>query len=148
MTGLLSASLAGVVEVFSQEQQPVGPGQNADSSSGQADGQVSPRVDVFAPVAGQASRPGEAVGTKDAPPQRKPLDQYKVLLHNDDDNEIVYVVSAVMAIVRLAQPRAVKITLEAHESGLALVCVTHLELAELYREQFTSKGLQVSIERA
>jgi len=36
--------------------------------------------------------------------------------------------------------------LEAHESGIALLLVTHKERAELYQEQFKSKGLVVTIE--
>ena len=37
---------------------------------------------------------------------------------------------------------------EAHETGIALLLVTHKERAELYQEQFQSKGLTVTIEPA
>jgi ATP-dependent Clp protease adapter protein ClpS len=40
----------------------------------------------------------------------------------------------------------VEVTLEAQQSGAALVLVTHQERAELYRDQFVSKSLTVSIE--
>ena len=37
---------------------------------------------------------------------------------------------------------------EADDSGVALILTTHKERAELYQEQFTSKGLVVTIEPA
>jgi ATP-dependent Clp protease adapter protein ClpS len=39
-------------------------------------------------------------------------------------------------------------TLEAHETGVALLLTTHKERAELYKDQFQSKGLTVTIEPA
>ena len=39
-------------------------------------------------------------------------------------------------------------TVEANQSGLSLLLVTHKERAELYQEQFQSKGLTVTIEPA
>ena len=36
--------------------------------------------------------------------------------------------------------------LEAHETGVSLLLVTHQERAELYQEQFASCGLTVTIE--
>jgi ATP-dependent Clp protease adapter protein ClpS len=36
--------------------------------------------------------------------------------------------------------------LEAHKSGVALLLVTHKERAELYLDQFQTKGLTISIE--
>jgi ATP-dependent Clp protease adapter protein ClpS len=39
-------------------------------------------------------------------------------------------------------------TLEAHETGVALLLTTHKERAELYKDQFESKGLTVTIEPA
>lgn len=82
------------------------------------------------------------------PPGRKPLDQYKVLLHNDDENEILFVVRSLVQIVHIPTPAALKATMEAHETGVALVAITHQELAELYREQLQSKGLTATIEKA
>ena len=37
-------------------------------------------------------------------------------------------------------------TEEADKTGVALLLVTHQERAELYKDQFTSKGLTVTIE--
>jgi ATP-dependent Clp protease adapter protein ClpS len=39
-------------------------------------------------------------------------------------------------------------TVEAHESGVALLIVTHRERAELIQEQFQTRGLTVTIEPA
>ena len=97
---------------------------------------------------------GAAVKPKRAPrktPKKKPpqpLPPWKVLLHNDDKNDIVFVVLTVMELTSLDEQAAKLRTLEAHESGVALLLTTHKERAELYREQFQSKGLTVTIEPA
>ena len=80
------------------------------------------------------------------PPQ--PLPPYKVLLHNDDVNDVEFVVHTIVALTPLNTEDAVLRTLEAHETGVALLLTTHKERAELYREQFQSKGLTVTIEPA
>ena len=84
-------------------------------------------------------------------PQRKPpqpMPPWKVLLHNDDKNDIVFVVRTVMELTPLNQDEAIQRTTEAHKTGLSLLLTTHKERAELYQEQFMSKGLTVTIEPA
>lgn len=81
-----------------------------------------------------------------APP--RPLRGWAVLLHNDDVNEIGFVVRTVVEVARLPVPEALERTIEADASGLALVLVTHREHAELIQEQFQSRGLTVTIEPA
>lgn len=84
-------------------------------------------------------------------PQKKPpqmMPPWKVLLHNDDKNEMGFVVSTVMELTPLKEQEAELRTVEAHKTGVALLLVTHKERAELYQEQFTSKGLTVTIEPA
>ena len=78
----------------------------------------------------------------------KPLPPWKVLLHNDDKNEMQFVVRTVMELTPLKQQDAELRTREAHETGVAMLLTTHKERAELYREQFQSKGLTVTIEPA
>jgi len=78
------------------------------------------------------------------PPQ--PLPPWKVLLHNDDKNEMLFVVRTVMELTPLKEEEAVLRTTEAHRSGVSLLLVTHKERAELYLEQFQTKGLTVTIE--
>jgi ATP-dependent Clp protease adaptor protein ClpS len=102
----------------------------------------------------QGGQGAAAVATKTPPkeaPQKKPpqlLPPWKVLLHNDDHNDIEYVIVTVMALAALNQEDAVQRTIEAHETGVALLLTTHKERAELYRDQFGSKGLTVTIEPA
>jgi ATP-dependent Clp protease adaptor protein ClpS len=78
---------------------------------------------------------------------RKLFDPFKVLLHNDDHNEMEHVVDAVMkSVPQLGSDAAVAITLEAHQQGVAVVIVCPLEHAEMYRDRLTSFGLTATIE--
>ena len=84
-------------------------------------------------------------------PKRKPpasLPPWKVLLHNDDKNDVLFVVRTIIELTPLKEKDAVIRTQEAHETGVALLLTTHKERAELYMEQFESKGLTVTIEAA
>ncbi len=81
-------------------------------------------------------------------PQSRQLPPYKVLLHNDDVHEMDFVVRSIMELTHLGKPDATQRMLEAHNRGVALLLTTHKERAELYAEQFASKGLTVSIEPA
>jgi len=94
------------------------------------------------------AEPTVAVTQKPAPTQITPktLPPYKVLLHNDDVNEMEHVVQTIVALTTLNVDAAVQRTLEAHDTGLALLLVTHKERAELYQEQFQSASLTVTIE--
>jgi ATP-dependent Clp protease adaptor protein ClpS len=84
-------------------------------------------------------------------PKRKPpglLPPWKVLLHNDDKNAVDFVILTIMELTPLKEQDAKLRMLEAHETGVALLLVTHKERAELYKDQFQSKGLTVTIEPA
>jgi len=107
----------------------------------------------------QGSNQSGDSGTATAKPKRAPkknpqkktpqtLPPYKVLLHNDDKNEIGFVIRTIVELTPLNEDRAKQCTVEANDTGLALLLVTHKERAELYQEQFTSKGLTVTIEPA
>ncbi|HZL34163.1 MAG TPA: ATP-dependent Clp protease adaptor ClpS [Tepidisphaeraceae bacterium] len=87
---------------------------------------------------------------KKSPQTRPPqlLPPWKVLLHNDPKNEILFVIKTVMELTPLKEHDATLRTEEAHRTGVSLLLVTHKERAELYKEQFASKGLTVSIEAA
>ncbi|MCS7014503.1 MAG: ATP-dependent Clp protease adaptor ClpS [Gemmatales bacterium] len=76
------------------------------------------------------------------------LPPYKLLLHNDDVNDMAYVVQTIQELTALSREEATQRMLEAHKNGVALLLVTHKERAELYAEQFASKGLTVTIEPA
>ena len=87
---------------------------------------------------------------KTAPKQKPPqmLPPWNVLLHNDDKNELGFVVATIVELTTLNEQAAKQCTVEAHETGVALLLTTHRERAELYKDQFESKGLTVSIEPA
>ncbi len=85
-----------------------------------------------------------------APTRTKPvarrLPPYKVLLHNDDVNDMLFVVRKVVELTPLSVEEAVERMLEAHDTGVTLLLVTHKERAELYAEQFLTYHLEVTIE--
>lgn len=99
---------------------------------------------------GTSGTPGTAVEPAREPVKAPPkmLPPYRVLLHNDDHNEMLFVVATIVELTPLNKERAVVAMLEAHQAGVSLLLVTHQERAELYRDQFTSKGLTVTIEPA
>ncbi len=76
----------------------------------------------------------------------QPLPPWKVLLHNDDKNDMPFVVGTVVELTPLNEQEAKQRTIEAHKTGVSLLLVTHQERAELYMEQFASKSLIVTIE--
>jgi ATP-dependent Clp protease adapter protein ClpS len=97
---------------------------------------------------GVATKPKRAKKPKTQSKPPRPLPPWRVLLHNDDKNEMLFVVKTVMELTPLKEQDAKLRTLEAHETGVALLLVTHKERAELYKDQFASKGLIVTIEPA
>jgi ATP-dependent Clp protease adaptor protein ClpS len=101
-----------------------------------------------APAGGTAlkTKPAKKKLPATKPPQMLP--PWKVLLHNDDQNDMLFVVESIVSLTPLNQEAAAVRTLEAHKSGVALLLTTHKERAELYQEQFQSKGLTVTIEPA
>jgi ATP-dependent Clp protease adaptor protein ClpS len=99
-------------------------------------------------TAAATAKPKRAAKTA---PRRKPpqmLPPWKVLLHNDDRNSFEFVIESIVELTPLKKEDAVTRTKEAHETGVALLLTTHKERAELYREQFQSKGLITTIEPA
>ena len=85
---------------------------------------------------------------KPARPARKPkqLPPYKVLLHNDEVNTFDHVIRSVVELAALAPEEAIIKAIEAHETGVSLLLVTHLERAELYVDQFATKKITVTTE--
>ena len=101
------------------------------------------------PVASSESNEGgTAVLPETAPPQRKHLPGWAVLLHNDDVNEFAFVTRSVVEFARLSVQDAMDRTVEAHEAGIAMLLVTHRERAELIQDQFQTRGVTVTIEPA
>ncbi len=72
---------------------------------------------------------------------------YKVILFNDDYNEMNYVVAALLhAVNGLSTQEAERIMLMAHLTGSAVVVVCPKEIAEYYQERLLSYGLTATIE--
>ncbi len=92
------------------------------------------------------AKPARKRAPKRKPPQ--PLPPWKVLLHNDDKNDVPFVVKTIMELTPLKEQDAKLRTEEANDTGVALLLTTHRERAELYKDQFESKGLTVTIEPA
>src|SRR5208282_2982871 len=78
-------------------------------------------------------KPDKSKSPKKQPPELLPL--WKVLLHNDDKNEMGFVVVSIVELTPLNEQQAVLRTLEAHHTGVALLLTIHKERAELYQEQ-------------
>ena len=74
------------------------------------------------------------------------LPPYKVILHNDDENDMGRVVEVICRLTPLGVQEAIQRMLEAHHTGHAILLVTHKERAELYVDQFTSCRLTVTAE--
>lgn len=96
--------------------------------------------------------PAPAAPTRDPAQRERELSEtlppYRVILHNDDVNEMGHVVRALLASVpELDLRAATAIMLEAHLRGRAEVIACPLERAELYRDRLKSHGLTATIER-
>ena len=96
-----------------------------------------------APVEAPAKAPEERARTIE-----ELLPPYRVVLHNDDVNDMMHVVRALLASVpELTRERAVEVMLAAHTHGSAEVIVCYHERAELYRDRLEAHGLTATIER-
>jgi ATP-dependent Clp protease adaptor protein ClpS len=77
----------------------------------------------------------------------KLLPPYKVIVHDDDYNEMNYVVFALLQSVNsLTVQEAERIMLTAHLTGSAVVIVCPKEAAEYYQERLLSYNLTATIE--
>jgi ATP-dependent Clp protease adaptor protein ClpS len=91
-----------------------------------------------------ATRPREQQGERT---HSRALEPCKVVLFNDDHNSMDHVVrSLVRSVPGLSTQQAVKIMVQAHLTGRAIVIVCPLELAELVRDRLESCGLTATIE--
>jgi len=121
--------------------------EGADSTPTE-DGEVGVAVGQDAEESGVLTPTKPHRKTKPAVPYRKVehMPPWRVLLHNDDFNEMNFVVDSILRLTPLSFDKAYRCMLEAHEHGLSLLLATHQERAELYRDQFQSKRLIITIE--
>ena len=75
-----------------------------------------------------------------------PLRRFKVVLHRAVDRDLMFVARVVMEVTRFGSAEAEFRMWEAYHRGRSLVIITHLERAELFVEQFASRGLAATIE--
>ncbi|MGD9689444.1 MAG: ATP-dependent Clp protease adaptor ClpS [Phycisphaerales bacterium] len=95
-----------------------------------------------APAPAAANRPAPSP----QPPATDRLPPFRVLLHNDDVHDTVYVVETLVRVTPLEARSAYKVMMEAHIRGVSLVMTTHRERAELYAERLVSRGLTATVE--
>jgi ATP-dependent Clp protease adaptor protein ClpS len=81
-------------------------------------------------------------------PRERQLPRYKLILHRNPALDLMFVVRSVMELTRFPRAEATHKMWEAHHNGRSVVLTTWLERAELYVEQFASKGMTTSIEPA
>ena len=77
----------------------------------------------------------------------KLLPPYRVVLFDDDYNEMNYVIFVLLhTINNLSQPEAERIMLTAHLMGSAVAAICPKEKAEFYQERLRNYGLTSTIE--
>jgi ATP-dependent Clp protease adapter protein ClpS len=99
---------------------------------------------AFPPNPSEPNAPAQS----NAKPRRGQLPPYKVILHHDAVNDLMFVVRTVMEVTHYCRAEATHKMWQAHHCGRSVLLVTYKERAELYMEQFASKGLTVTIEPA
>lgn len=106
------------------------------------DAPADPRSEASPPKAAAITRPQSGIS------RSQMLPPFRVMLHNDDRIDMTFVVRSIVELTPLSASLARDIMIAAHDEGTAEVLITHKERAELYQEQFSSKGLSVTIEPA
>jgi ATP-dependent Clp protease adapter protein ClpS len=90
--------------------------------------------------------PGRRPQRQAQPGQTRQLPRFHLVLHHDPQLELMFIVRTVMELTRLCRAEATHKMWEAYHGGRSVLLTTYKERAELYVEQFTDKGLKVSIE--
>ena len=72
--------------------------------------------------------------------------KYRVLLHNDDGVSAELVCMSLMEVCQLSQTKAVEVMLTAHTTGIGLIKICDIEMAEFYVDGLKSKGVPSSME--
>jgi ATP-dependent Clp protease adapter protein ClpS len=76
------------------------------------------------------------------------MPRYRVILHQDAVNDLMFVVRSVMEVTRFPRAEATHKMWEAHHRGRSILLTTYLERAEMYVVQFAGRGLKVTAEPA
>ncbi|MGH7168666.1 MAG: ATP-dependent Clp protease adaptor ClpS [Gemmataceae bacterium] len=78
--------------------------------------------------------------------KKRTMPRFKVILVQSAIDDLMFIVRSVMELTRFPRAEATHKMWEAHHCGRSVLLITYLERAELYVEQFASKGLSVTIE--
>jgi ATP-dependent Clp protease adaptor protein ClpS len=79
-------------------------------------------------------------------PSSVSLPLYKVILRKGDADDMMLVIRTIMELTRFCVAEATQKMWEAHHNGQSLLLTAHRERAELFAEQFSDRGLSVTIE--
>ena len=74
------------------------------------------------------------------------MPMYRVILHNDDVNDMAHVCRALIQTFSFSTEKAYEVMQEAHETGVALCEILPLEYAEIKKSMLNSFSLSASIE--
>jgi ATP-dependent Clp protease adapter protein ClpS len=78
--------------------------------------------------------------------QKRTIPRFKVVLLQSAIDDLMFIVRSLMEVTRFPRAEATHKMWESHHCGRSVLLTTYLERAELYAEQFASKGLKVTIE--
>lgn len=81
-------------------------------------------------------------------PEKCGLPLFKVVLLPDGNHDMMYMVRTIMELVRFCRAEATHKMWETRHFGRSSLLVTYKERAELYAEQFSERGLGVTLEKA
>jgi ATP-dependent Clp protease adapter protein ClpS len=79
-------------------------------------------------------------------PISRPLPRYRLILVTNPGLDLMHVVRSIMELTRFPREEATYKMWQAHHSGRSVLLSTYLERAELYVEQFASRGLTLLVE--
>ncbi len=87
------------------------------------------------------------LGAKNCPLEKsRTIPRYKVVLVQSGIDDLMFIVRSLMEVTRFPRAEATHKLWESYHCGRSVLLITYLERAELYAEQFASKGLKVAIE--
>jgi ATP-dependent Clp protease adapter protein ClpS len=78
--------------------------------------------------------------------KQRTIPRFKVVLLQSAIDDLMFIVRSVMELTHFPRAEATHKMWEAYHCGRSILLTTYLERAELYVEQFASKGISVTIE--
>ena len=78
--------------------------------------------------------------------KKRTIPRFRVVLLQSSIDDLMFIVRSLMEVTRFPRAEATHKMWESYHCGRSVLLITYLERAELYVEQFASKGLSVTIE--